>query len=1319
MNKYINTLKLRNFFAFLAISLLISSCGFINDDPVDGADIAEYDGISASCKIDTDRIKKIFEVNIEKELNCVQDTLNKFKYVESRDKRFFFREDIVRFARKYMNNPPGSADDIIEGLDLLFKLNSLLQRDIPGQMSRSKIDSFFAILKEINRSGVKIVDTVKEMQKVETLKEYEKLSAQMRQQSNVLADNINVILRDIPGPAQAIDIQDLILDITKDLKDFKLGKEVINSLLFAKKLFLGGSRIYIDSDEFAQLFTFLPVFLENIADIFFLKKEYYKDGSAYFNELANNIEELKLYVYEHQKEENIITIDDINNIIDEFFTSDDIISKILGTNEETNRKLKALLRYAKRDLIRGNPEVFSYSDVELALSLINVGIRSFESVNILTDLVKEIEDKDFDRKVVIKKEFRAEIGKLSTNAKKLLNEDITIPRDHQMNILQFADDIIELYELDIRDDFTNSLLALKVLTTGGTREVLQLPELLTILSKTDPLAALFFDLMYLSKDYIEKTSLEKNNFFLAQVRSVQDLLLDELDSDNVITVTDINNIIEQFFKKPEDLEKGIALKNLVGNYKDNILRLPPSVEHLSFKELKSTVNVVAIVYRYLAFLDFHIENVEIFKKMKDGEETTRSLVSKKDYVNRFLSIKAELSNYLLNKDFVNQDGLIKSLILRLEESQALFKKEFNTALYSQAMSLKGLVLGGNNLIINRDDLYHLTEMSEGLAEVLYDAFFTDFSIESDSVQNTATALKLIRKVKSILHPVTEKRDFFSAKDILSFANEVLLEINRRKDKPKDEADLINMNNFKRTLIEFTQRVFDPVPRSELMYPIPCKPNPAYDPDKQGSSKWICSELDPPGSENFDLMISSDAIDRIFEIIDGAIEAQLFSDATFRFFSDRMQSPDPVYIDQREFPTELEVPEYKLITKKSYVILTEEFAKVARDFRYFRNKDGFPTYQAQIVRNKTGFNSIMLFRNVLPYVLEGYAVEGDTTNPRVSKGLRDNQLNNALVGLKAALEEMGLWTDDFKTFGENILLLSDLFQATSGGDLYINLDEVSEFIELIFTAAKMTSLLEDNLYAENECSHRVDENGFKVMESKCIRTKFFDKLFGENEENLSKYFPRLKEYVDANSREHIVQFIEGVEVFSRSVEDIDKVWWRTKDFTLVIGAMLNIESTYIRFDKNADNKLDQGDLDRGYEQAYKNAIISIAKLKGKLKTFGRTAFFYLLKYHKDPGAINVAWTHIWFKKYFKKFKAKRLDISELLKFLVDKRKPEDPSIMFKEELAACALGRTDVDEDELNEIFKGMSTDMLVEQIRQCHADYVQSDESEAFYGNFY
>lgn len=1320
MNKNSNPLKLRNFIAFLAVLFLISSCGFIDDDPVEGADIADTGGLSSTCKIDVDRIKKLFEVDITKDLNCVQDTLNKFKYVESRDKRFFFREDIVNFVRKYMNEPAGSADDIIEGLDLLFKLNTLLLRDIPGQMSRSKIDSFFAVLKEFNRSAIKIVSSVKELQEAKNNDEYLRVSAKLRAESDEFANNINLILSEIPGPAQAIDIQELILNITKDLKDFKLGKELLNSLLFAKKLFLGGSRIYIDSDEFAQLFTFLPVFLQNTLDIFFLKKDFFEDGSEYFNKLANNLEELKLYVYEHQKEETIITIHDINNIIDEFFNGEDndFFSSMFGSTEDTNKKLKSLIRFAKRDLIRGNPEIFSYSDVELSLGVVNVALRSFQSVDVLGDLLKDIEDKDFNEKVgVIKKQFRSEITKLSENARKLLDEDISIPRNHEMNILKFASDTSKLYDLDLSEEVVQSMLALKVVTTGGTRETLKFPELLEILKKTDPLAALFFDLKYLSKDYLEKSSLEKNYFFLAQVRSVQDLLLDELDNDKVITTTDINNIIEQFFSKPEDLNKGIALKNLVANYKDNILKLDPSIDYLSFKEFKNTANVVAIVYRFMAFLDVHIENTKLFNE--STPTTARKVIERKDYINQFLSIKVELANYLLDTEFLKADALIKSFIARLKESQDLFKNGFNYELYSQAMSLKGLVLGGNNLILNRDNLYYLTHKSETLAEVLYDAFFTKFDDENNSVQNYALVLDLVRKARSILYPIDERRDYFTTKEILSFGDEVIKEINRKSDEPKDESELIKLSNFKRTIIDFTQRIFDPIPRTQLMYPIPCKPNPAYDEDKQGSSKWICSELDPPGSEDFDLVINSDALTKILDMAEGAVETLLFSDASYNFFEERLKDPKPVFIDYREYPTNEDVPEYKLIRKKSYVILIEEFSKVAKEFRYFRNKEGFPTYQQDIVRNKTGFNSIMLFRNVLPYVLEGYRTEGDTTNPRQSKGLKDNQLNNALVGLKAVLEEMGLWTDDFKTFGENILLLSDLFQATSGGDLSINLDETSEFIELIFTAAKITTLMEENLSTKKECPTRVDEAGFTVMESRCIRGKFFDKLFGEKELNLSQYFPRLKDYVDANSRGKIIEFIKGVEVFSRSVDDIDATWWRKKDFTLVIGAMLNIESTYIRFDKNTDNKLDRRELDTGYKEAYELAIVSIAKLKGKLTAFGRTAFFYLLKYHKDPGVINVAWTHVWFKKYFNDFKAQRLDISELLKFLVDKRKPEDPSLMFKEELAACSLGRTDIEEDELKDLFDGMSIEVIEAEIRQCHADYVQKTGSETFYGNIH
>ncbi len=1321
MNTLHKLLKLRQFVAVTATFLLLTSCGFIDDDPVENGDVAQYDGISASCKIDVDRIKKLFEVDISKDLNCLEDTLNKFKYVESRDKVNFYREDIVRFVRKYMDNPAGSADDLIEGLDLLFKLNTLLQRDAPGQMSRLKIGSFFDILKEFNRSAIVIVDSVKKLQDAKDHEEYNKYSKELRGHSESFANNINAILQTIPGPAQAIDIQDLILDITKDLKDFELGKELLNSLLFAKKLFLGGSRIYIDSDEFAQLFTFLPVFLQNTMDIFFLKKEYYEDGSEYFNKLANNLEELKLYVYEHQKEENIITIRDINNIIDEFFNDndDDIITTILGTKKETNQKLKSLIQYAKRDLIRGNPEIFSYAEVELALGVINVGIRSFESVNILTDLVEDIENKDFNRKVEIKKEFRTEVVKLSNNARKLLDEDISIPRNHEMDILRFATDTIKLYELDIADDAVKSFLALKVITTGGTRETLAYPELITILTKVDPLAALFFDLQYLASDYLDKTSLEKNNFFLAQIRSVQDVILDELDNDKVITITDIDKIIEQFYGKEKDKEKGIALKNLVLNYKDNILRLESGVDYLSFDQLKTTVNVLAVVYRYMAFIDVHIENMDIFNGKTPEEDNLRKVIERKDYIAKFLSIKNELANYLIDPNFIKADGQIKDFLVRMKESDKLFTKGFNWKLYSKATSLKGMLLGGSNQIVNRDNLYYLAEKSESLAEILYDAFFTKFDDEERSVQNTATLLKLFRKVRKTIYPVSERTDYFTVKEILEFGDQVIVEANKSADEPKDEADLLKLSNFKRTIIDFTQRIFEPIPRSELMYPIPCKKNPAYDKKKQGSSKWICSETDPPDAQNFDLMLSSVAINTLFNMLEGAIETLLFSDASYNFFENKMQSPNPVHIDPREYPTNDQVPEYELIRKKSYVVLIEEFSRVALKYRYFRNKEGYPTYQAQIVRNKTGFNSIMLFRSVLPYVLQGYGVEGDTTNPRLSPGLADNQLNNALVGLKAVLEELGLWTEDFKTFGENILLLSDLFQATSGGDLLINIDEVTEFLELIMTASKITNLMEENIRLENQCNFKTDEEGFRVMESTCVRGKFFDKLLREDELNLSKYFPRLKAYVNSQSPKDATKFLKGVEIFSRSVEDVDRIWWRKKDFTLVLGAMLNIESTFIRFDTNEDNVLDRKELDRGYKEAYKKAIISIAGLEGKLESFGRTAFFYLLKYHKEPGVVSVAWAHIWFKKYFNKFKAKRLDISELLTFLVEMRKPEDASLMFKEELAACALGRTDVDESELKTLFDGMSIELIQEQIQKCHDDYVQNNGSETFYGNIH
>ncbi|EQC43751.1 hypothetical protein [Bacteriovorax sp. Seq25_V] len=1267
-------LKNRTLLTIILTLFMLAGCGYVEDNPVKDSRILVVGDLQSGCKIDTDRIKKMFEELVTEELNCIESQLEKFKYVKTDNREILTEADLQRFITKYFSDNP---QDIIDGLNLLFKLNSLLLKDEPGQMRVKNIKSFFELLKIVNRDAVTIVDLVELMKDEKDGAVFMEYRAMMGQTIARFSNSIVSIIQSKDGRVQNINIEDLIIELTKNLDDFKLGRELINSLLFVKKLFLGGSRVYISTEEALRMFKQFPAYAMNIFDIFLLKEEVFKTKTEYYEHIANNLEQLKANVYQHQNEELILTITDLDRIIDEFFNDDKSISDWFGSNaQEKSDKIKKIIRAFKKDLVGGSELEFSYRDVEISLAFINIGIRSVEKISKIGDLVEDMDDLDLARKLEIKNEFLNTFKELSEKAKELIEGNQDIPA--QMKLLTFVQSLASDTDLlNVDPQLINSIFSIKVGTVGGSRDIVTIPELIKALERAEDFAKLYFDLQYLAEDYFDLSDKAKFVFFERQVNQLSALLLDNTEVENVITMADIDIIIDQFFKDTdEDKEKGTALKALAKNLKINILGTDK--EYLNLNEVKSTVNLAALAFKAMVFTKFH---EELKQKVNEGKEDLG--IAKLKYKQEFAKITADMKKYLENPTFLMNDIKIYELIDELRDSKAIF--DIDVELFKLATNFKSLIVGGENTIIKRTEFLYLATNGAKIADSLFDLTFNKFNEIKPNKSLYKFIISNLRNIRSILPKAAEDKVYFNLKDGLLFADKLIRSINKNSDSPKDEEDLITVSNFKRTIIDFSERILAPVPRSELSYPAPCQPDP------KNAGKFICSQDDPANAPDIDLAVNNKIISKLLDVADEAISALYFAEVTYDYFENDLLSTKPVTIGF--YPN---LAEYDLIDSNLIIRFKAAFTDVAKNNRYFRDSENYAFYQREIIRNKIGFTSLVLMRTVLPYALTGYGDEGYTGDPTAAKGLAVNQLQDLLVGIKSVLEEIGLWTTNFESFGQNILLLSDLFQSRSNGDLFINLNEASEFVELIFSSAKLGSNMIDVFKTKCEVNYTAD-GGAKVN-TECVRNQFFDTLFTDL--NLGKYFPRLKKYKDSVSKREAVEYIKGVEGFARDVPDLN-IPWEIRDFTLVLGAMLNIESTFIRFDSSYDNKLDFNELKKSLG-VYENAIIMLANLKGKNKKLARTVFFYMVKYMKAPAPLTVWSLDKIFKIHFKKIKATRLNISALLFYLVNS---QNEKVEYNEDEAG-EIDPSKTETDSLSQL--GFMMDAYADALAQKTGEEVEA-----------
>lgn len=350
-----------------------------------------------------------------------------------------------------------------------------------------------------------------------------------------------------------------------------------------------------------------------------------------------------------------------------------------------------------------------------------------------------------------------------------------------------------------------------------------------------------------------------------------------------------------------------------------------------------------------------------------------------------------------------------------------------------------------------------------------------------------------------------------------------------------------------------------------------------------------------------------------------------------------------------------LPGYDLFTEKGRLNqLHTSFNDTAVNFRYFRDKaSGSALYATNISRNKDGFIEVNISKWLAWKLLKAYG----HTDPQGQMQISMDEFAKFLLDSKPLLEEFKLWSPNFQTFSRNAVLLADLFQQQSNGDQKININEATEYIGMLLTAVEVSGKFSTNL--TRLCDPGINSDD-PVYETSCFNENFYDVIL--NKLGYRKSFPRLGMYYDSVSRKESLDYLKGVEGFARD-NNAPGVPVNRRDATLILGAMVNIETTFIRFDKNRDNVIDYNELSEAFF-TYRSSIIELAGLKKEQEKYAKGIFLYMASKMEIPktgtwttdasfAAFNTCVQTDWCRDGFMdKIEAKRLNIGKLLYYLVN-------------------------------------------------------------------
>jgi len=788
----------------------------------------------------------------------------------------------------------------------------------------------------------------------------------------------------------------------------------------------------------------------------------------------------------------------------------------------------------------------------------------------------------------------------------------------RLNIKTFLEDLDDRLGVKVDPTLVDSLIFLKKLFLGGDKYILTSDELVELVVKSPKLIMMAIDLSFtteknfsstLTNQFEKEQEIKKKHvsFYQDQVRILEELISPSLTENEEIfniaeifeairTINDENklSLTEESELSIDDFENIIRQVkiDLIGGHKDIV----------TVKEFKTLLSYTHMIFESVKF---SLDHDVIIKDIEDIEDLPRSekLKRKKRFQEITNTLVASLKRIATEDNCIPNEMAILNFVKQLTAKVPSIK--YDVDLYEKLLAFKKLTVGGSTSTLSRVEFYRLLDKLKNAADIYFDVMFLLDGFDND-VEQYKFFLDQVSNVRSLLHDWETTELIMSVKDVLSLVEKFF----------KD----INATQFEKTILYYKAKIL------------------------QGQRN---PDLKHDNNTNF----TFGDIQTLLTYAKEALQTIIFTDITYSHPSVEKNMEQPGVIKSVSFPN---IKGYGLFENTTLTDLKDEFTYIAKNYRYFPNFENFTSvFSSNIVRNKEGFIINNLTRWLLKKVARGYAIK--SPNNRLLDVLTVDHLSEFLLDTQSLLEAFDLWTKDFKVFAENIVLLSDLFQNQADGDNMMNVDEAAEFVGVLLSSISImdASMLKMKDYCaplegwpDGKPKEEID-TGKLSYEPVCFRSNFLKVVLVDL--GYKKYLPKLYQYYAETSHTDLVDFVESVETFARDVPTDSPT--KLRDATLVMGSLLNIESTFVRFDENNDNQLTDEEMEEAFH-LYKNSIMKIANLSGWKEKLTKTVLFYMVKYKKIPGEATVV--AFYLKGGVSDIFAKRLNVGSLLKSIVENR-----------------------------------------------------------------
>lgn len=336
----------------LMLGILCQGCGLIDDQSPD-SEYIDIENMESVCPVDTDALKQILDRDVTKEINCLEGNLNKFaKFVRRQNQEIIKQEELQTFILRFMNIEPQLITDF---LGLIFEVNSLILRDQPDSLHVNNIKPFMNLVRAINQHGHQLKKLLLKIKENGYWNHRDDLLSNL----NELSIKISDIIKARPDNGQYLDIIGFLqrIKVTAGIPDDRFNIDLIKSMLFLKRLFLGGDRNVIGAIEIEQLIAKAPTIVKSWFDFTEVKRVHFELDWNFYKYLLTNIHDLENMLMEGHKTEVIVDNEELLDLLQRFLP--DYNWKNVGDS----------LKLFKKDIIGGDSNYYTLEDTQVILQM--------------------------------------------------------------------------------------------------------------------------------------------------------------------------------------------------------------------------------------------------------------------------------------------------------------------------------------------------------------------------------------------------------------------------------------------------------------------------------------------------------------------------------------------------------------------------------------------------------------------------------------------------------------------------------------------------------------------------------------------------------------------------------------------------------------------------------------------------------------------------------------------------------------------------------------------------------------------------------------